>query len=117
MSIVAHHRQHGSPAHPMPAGQAWRWELRRTLIAVRHALTGESPAAYDGWLAARGARDARERTLLLRRVAALGDVVQTATEAVARSEVARLLGDVERHRRRVRFLHWDAVHLELGGSE
>ena len=117
MSIVAHDFPHGPPERPLPAGQAWRWELRRTLAAVRDALMGESPAAYDGWLAARVARDTRERALLLRRVAALGDVVQSATESVARSEVTRLLGDVDRHRRRCRDLHWDSVQLELGGSE
>ena len=108
---------HVPSAAAASAGQAWRWELRRKLIAVRDLLTVESPAAYDGWLAARAARGMRERTLLLRRVAALGDVVQTATEAVARTEVARLLGDIDRYRRRARELQWDDVQLELGGSE
>lgn len=107
----------GAPVSHSSAGQAWRWELRRQLAAVRDLLVAESPAAYDGWLAAREARGMRERTLLLRRVAALGDVVQTAAEAVARAEVGRLVGDVDRHRRRLRSLQWDAVQLELGGSE
>jgi hypothetical protein len=117
MNLAVPHVQPDPPSAATSAGQAWRWELRRTLASVRDLLTGESPAAYDGWLAARGARGMRERTLLLRRVAALSDVVQTATEAVARTEVARLLGDVDRHRRRARDLQWDDVQLELGGSE
>jgi hypothetical protein len=115
MSLTAHLQP--EPPGATPAGQAWRWDLRRQLIAARDLLTVESPTAYDGWLAARGARGARERVLLLRRIAALGDVVQTAPELVARAEVSRLLGDVERHRRRVRDLQWDDVQLELGGSE
>ena len=98
-------------------GQPWRWDLRRQLVAVRDLLAGERSAAYDGWLAAREARGMRERTLLLRRVGAMGDLVQTAPEPVARAEVSRLVADVERHRRRARALHRDAVQLELGGSE
>ena len=120
MSLAVPHVQpepSGAPAHPESVGQAWRWELRRQLTTVRDLLVAESPSAYDGWLAAREARGMRERTLLLRRVAALGDVVQTGSELVARAEVGRLLGDVERHRRRMRGLQWDAVQLELGGSE
>ncbi len=112
---------HAQPEPLVPpssvSGQAWRWELRRQLARVRDLLTSESPVAYDGWLAARGARGVRERTLLLRRLAALGDVVQVAPEPVARAEVARMVGDVDRHRRRTRALQWDAVQLELGGSE
>ena len=117
MSVAVPHLEPDPPASSASAGQAWRWELRRKLTAVRDLLSVEAPAADDGWLAARGARGARERTLLLRRVGALADVVQTATETVARTEVARLLSDVERHRRRARDLQWDAVQLELGGSE
>ena len=118
MSLAVPHVQPEPAGAPVPTtGQAWRWELRRQLTTVRDLLHAESPTAYDGWLAAREARGMRERTLLLRRVAALGDVVQTASEPVARAEVGRLLADVERHRRRLRNLQWDAVQLELGGEE
>lgn len=120
MSLAAPHVQpdsSGAPVPPAAAGEAWRWELGRQLITARDLLVAEAPAAYDGWLAAREARGMRERTLLLRRVAALGDVVQTSPEVVARAEVGRLLGDVERHQRRLRSLQWDSVQLELGGSE
>jgi len=116
MSLTAH-LQPDPRSAPAVAGEAWRWELRRRLTELRDQLAAETTAAYDGWLAAREARGLRERTLLLRRVATLGDVVQTAPESVARAEVARLLGDVERHGRRARALHRDAVQLELGGSE
>lgn len=114
MSLAVPHLQ---PDPTAPAGQSWRQELRRQLSAVRDVLAAEAPAAYDAWLAPREERGLRERTLLLRRIAALGDLVRSAPEPVARAEVARLLGDVERHQRRVRALHWDSVQLELGGSE
>lgn len=105
------------PASGPTSGQAWRWELRRQLTQVRDLLAAESPTAYDGWLAAREARGARERTLLLRRLARLGEIIQVAPEHVARAEVERMVGDVDRHRRRTRALQWDAVQLELGGEE
>ncbi len=114
MSLAAPHLQSDPAAR---AGQPSRAELRRQLAVVRDLLVAESPAAYDGWLAAREARGMRERTLLLRRVAALGEIVRTAAEPVARAEVGRLLADVERHRRRARAMLWDSVQLEIGGSE
>ena len=69
MSLAVPH----APARP---GRARRTAVPRgscdaQLAAVRDLLVAESPAAYDGWLAAREARGMRERTLLLRRVAAL----------------------------------------------
>ena len=114
MSLAVPHLQ---PDPAAPAGSTSRAELRRQLAIVRDVLVAEAPGADDGWLAAREARGARERTLLLRRVGALGDLVRTAPESVARAEVSRLLGDVERHQRRARALLWDSVQLELGGSE
>lgn len=100
-----------------PVGQPWRFELRRQLAALRDQLAGETSAAYGGWLAAREERGLRERTLLLRRIGAIGQVVQAAPEPVARAEVDRLAADVARHHRRARALARDAVQLELGGSE
>ena len=114
MSLAVPHVQ---PDPAASAGLPSRGELRRQLAAVHDLLVSESPAAYDGWLAAREARGMRERTLLLRRVAALGEIVRTATKPVARAEVGRLLADVERHRRRARAMLWDSVQLEIGGSE
>lgn len=105
--------------HPSVASltESWRWGLRRRLAEVQDLLVAETPTTYDGGLVAREARGARERTLLLRRASALGSLVHVAAESVARAEVERLVGDVERHRRRARDRQWDAVQLELGGSE
>jgi len=114
MSLASSHLD---PDPAAPSAETWRWGLRRRLAEMHDLLMAETPAAYDGGLAAREARGTRQRTLLLRRAAALGSVVHVAPESVARAEVERLVGDVERHRRRARDRQWDAVQLELGGSD
>lgn len=86
------------------------------LARVRDVLAAES-ASYDGWLAARGGRLLRERDLLLGRLARVTAQVQAGAAAAVNEELARLLRDVARHQQRVRDLHWDAVELELGGSD
>ncbi len=111
-----------SPPYPSPtsagcAGDGWRWEARRVLARLRDLLTAESSASYDGWLAARGGRLLRERDVLLGRLARLTALVQAGTAAAVHAELGRLLEDVTRHQQRVRDLHWDAVELELGGSD
>lgn len=97
---------------------AWRWQVRRTLAEVRDLISAESPADYDGWLAARGASMLRERNALLERLAELGPrVLREPTLDAVRADVRRLLVDVEHHLQRRRDLAWDEVELELGGSE
>ena len=108
---------HLSPTPPGPAGDGWRWEARRVLAQVRDVLAAESSAPYDGWLAARGGRLLRERDLLLQRLARLTTLVQAGAATAVHAELARLLEDVARHQQRERDLHWDAVELELGGSD
>ncbi len=44
-------------------------------------------------------------------------VLEDADVAAVRAEVARLVADVTRHVQRVNDLAYDAVELELGGSE
>ena len=114
MSLASSHLD---PDPSVPPAETWRWGLRRQLAEMTDLLLAETPEAYDGGLVAREARGTRERTLLLRRAAALASVVHVAPEPVARAEVQRLVGDVERHRRRARDRQWDSVQLELGGSE
>lgn len=111
-----------SPSYPSPtsaghAGDGWRWEARRELAQVRDVLTAEPSASYDGWLAARGGRLLRERDLLLGRLGRLTALVQVGAATAVNAELGRLLEDISRHQQRVRDLHWDAVELELGGSD
>lgn len=96
----------------------WAWRVRQRMVAVREALltgTGEWP---DGWLAARAGRAVRQRDALLARVRDLGRrVLADPAEPDLRGELLRLIVDLEHHQQRLNDLVWDAVELELGGSE
>lgn len=100
-----------------PTIEAWRWQVRRMLSELRDLLAVDS-GPYGGWLAAREAGMLRERNALLGRVAALGpQVLRDPSGDQLRTELRRLLVDVDRHLQRRRDLAWDEVELELGGSE
>lgn len=101
----------------VPLGN-WRWVVRQRMAALRDALAGEAAGPDDGWLAARGGTAFRERNVLLGRLNHLGRVVLE-TEAVedVRLELKRLVVDVHHHVQRLHDLAYDAVELELGGSE
>jgi hypothetical protein len=101
----------------VPLGN-WRWVVRQRMTALRDALASEATGPDDGWLAARGGTAFRERNVLLGRLNHLGRVVLE-TEAVedVRVELKRLVVDVHHHVQRLHDLAYDAVELELGGSE
>jgi hypothetical protein len=101
----------------VPLGN-WRWVVRQRMTALRDALASEAAGPDDGWLAARGGTAFRERNVLLGRLNHLGRVVLE-TEAVedVRIELKRLVVDVHHHVQRLHDLAYDAVELELGGSE
>jgi hypothetical protein len=107
-----------TPRRPgVPLG-TWRWEVRQRMAEVRDALLAESDHGGDGWLAAREVGLVRERNVLLGRLSALGPrVLEDPDVDEVRSELHRLLVDVSHHLQRVRDLAYDAVELELGGSE
>lgn len=108
---------HTALADARPA-DAWRWQVRRLIGDVRDLLAQETPASYDGWLAARGAGMIRQRNALLCRLAELGPrVLHDPAGDEVLADLRRLLADVERHLQRRRDLIWDEVELELGGSE
>ena len=122
MSTVATHHRHvpltdtGTPAAGVP--DSWRWRARELLADLRDLLVTDSPAAYDGWLAARGAGMLRERDALLSRLGTIGPLLlQEPAIGEVRAELGRLVVDVEHHLQRRRDLAWDEVELELGGSE
>ena len=98
--------------------RAWRWLVRNRLAGVRDALTGESSRGGDAWLAAREMSLHRDRNLLLGRLAVLGPQVLDAPDVEGvRTDLRRLVHDLERYRQRLNDLVYDAVSLELGGSE
>ena len=96
---------------------AWRWRVRRRLAGVRDALQAEAQMSSEGWLAARSEARHREREPLLRRVAGLGDRALDAPAGELRTALVRLAGDLDHHDQRRRDLAYDAVEMELGGSE
>lgn len=122
MSVAATHHVHEALAGPDAPGlhstDSWRWRTRRLLAVQRDRLTADPSAAYDGWLAARGDGMLRERDSLLARLAVLGTrLLRDPAVEDLRSDLGRLLVDVEHHLQRRRDLVWDEVELELGGSE
>jgi hypothetical protein len=101
----------------IPLGN-WRWVVRQRMGAVRDALAGEAAGSDDGWLAARGGSAFRERNALLSRLGALGPaILETPDVEATRLEAKRLIVDIQRHVQRLNDLAYDAVELELGGSE
>lgn len=112
------------PGREGPVLGSWRWTMRQRMAAVRDALLEETPPAQpdaeasDGWLAARGGSAFRERNALLMRLGTLGTrVLEDPDVGAVRAEVARLVADVAHHVQRVNDLAYDAVEMELGGSE
>lgn len=96
----------------------WRWLVRQRMAAVRDELVNEPTFAMDGWLAAREGSILRERNALLGRLSSLGpQVLESPDVEDVRAEVKRLLHDIGRHLQRRRDLAYDAVEIELGGSE
>lgn len=96
----------------------WRWLVRHRMAAVKEGLASERTADPDAWLAAREATLERERLGLVSRLTALGPQVLDAPDVEpVRMELKRLVADLDRHRQHLNDLVYDAVALELGGSE
>ncbi len=96
----------------------WRWLVRHRMSCVKEALNHEHARAGEAWLAAREVMLVRERDSLLGKLTALGPQVLESTDVESvRSQLERLVGDLEHHRQRLNDLVYDTVALELGGSE
>jgi hypothetical protein len=97
---------------------SWRWTVRRSMVPLRDALQRERQLVDDGGLSARHGRSDRERAVLLRRLAAFGPVVLEHPDVgEVRDGLKRLLVDIDHHVQREHDLAYDAVELEIGGSE
>ena len=108
-----------APHQPDVPLSSWWSTVRHHLTGLHDALVSESEQPEDGWLAApRGGTVLRERSLLLNRLSTLGHDVLNGPEIEAlRGEIKRLITDVGHYLQRVHDLAYDAVELELGGSE
>jgi hypothetical protein len=98
---------------------AWRWAVRRQLVPVRDRLVHErSHHRHEAWISERAARTLRERDALLARLNRLASQVLVAPDVESlRSDLSRLLADIDRHSQRMSDLAYDEVELEIGGSE
>ena len=98
--------------------QSWGHIVRQRAGQVAEALTAESPVIVDSWLAARAGHLERERNTLLTRLSVLGTLLGESTELeTVRDSFTRLLCDVRHHHQRVNDLAYDALALDVGGSE
>ncbi len=97
---------------------AWRWAVSRQLVPVRDRLLREHAVHPEAWLSARAGRALRERDLLVERLNRLASQVLVVPDVdTVAGQLSRLLGDIEHHVQRLHDLAYDAVELEIGGSE
>ena len=110
---------HDALEAPTPAEEgSWRWSVRRHMVPVRDALEREHLDPDDGWLSARHGKSARERGVLLSRLAAYGPkVLQDPDLDDVRDGLRRLVVDIDHYVQRLHDLAYDDVELEIGGSE
>jgi hypothetical protein len=105
-------------ASPPRLQQSWRHIVQERLAVVNDELTAERTVAADTWLSARAHHLRRERTRLLSRLRVLGAMVVESPDVEAvRQSLVRLVQDIEHHHQRVNDLVYDAVGLDMGGSE
>lgn len=96
----------------------WRHVVRHHLDALTEALVQERSLTSDAWLSPRTFTLERERSQLLARLDALSlSVLDSAAVETLRHDLLRLVQDVSHHRQRVHDLYYDAVSLDVGGSE
>jgi hypothetical protein len=106
---------------PRPPGAqmgVWRFTVRQRLGSVRDGLAAEHPQARAGWAVARERAVLRERQRLLTRLAMISPRILDAPEPEGiRTEIKRLLHDIDRHRQRMHDVTWDEAEVDFGGSE
>jgi hypothetical protein len=104
-------------AAPSRLAESWRQGVRDRLGDVAAELSDERAVAGDTGLDARADHLHRERNRLLAKISVLGPMVDNGDLDAVRAAVARLVQDVHHHHERVNDLAYDAVAMEVGGSE
>ena len=98
--------------------RSWSYIVRLRAAQVADALTAESPVAVDSWLAARVGHLDRERNRLLTRLTVLAAMLDECPDIESvRESFTRLVLDVRHHHQRLNDLAYDALALDVGGSE
>ena len=117
-AVVAAPAAGAPPAGHAEADQAWRYAVREQLLDVADALAEESAGADDGWLSAREDLLRRDRKRMLTRLSLLApEIAQAGDVESVRVSVCRFVRDLQRHLQRMHDLLYDAVGMEVGGSE
>jgi hypothetical protein len=103
-----------SPGWP----QSWRFSVRQRLLALADALGEESAGSADSGLSAREESLRRERQRLLAQLSLLvPEVAVTRDLEAVRRKGLRFVRDLDHHQQRLHDLLYDAVGMEVGGSE
>ncbi len=109
-------------AAPPRLQQSWRFLVRKRLARVEEALAADHDAERatesEPWLEPRAAQLHREQVRLRSRTSVLAATVHEATDLGAvRESLGRLVADLQHHLQRVNDLTYDAVDLDVGGSD
>ncbi|QIK68082.1 hypothetical protein G7072_18590 [Nocardioides sp. HDW12B] len=109
-------------ATPPRLQQSWRFLVRKRLAWVEQALAADHDAERateaEPWLEPRAAQLHREQVRLQSRTSVLAATVCEAADLRAvRESLGRLVVDLQHHLQRVNDLTYDAVDLDVGGSD
>lgn len=94
----------------------WLWQLRQQLFALREELASDRVRSFDGWLTAKASATDRTRRQIMGRISVVlaKDFPDVDTAHLVGT---RMLHDLEHFQQRVSDLTYDAVSMEIGGSE
>jgi hypothetical protein len=98
--------------------QSWRYLVKQRLTWVDAALAADNTYDAEPWLQPRLERLHRERVRLMSRTSLLASTIcETLDLEPARESLARLVQDLQHYQQRVNDLAYDAVDMDVGGSE
>lgn len=98
--------------------QSWRYLVKQRLTWIDAALAADNGYDAEPWLQPRLEQLQRERARLMGRTSFLATTICDAVDLEpVRTSLARLVHDLERYQQRVNDLAYDAVDMDVGGSE
>jgi hypothetical protein len=98
--------------------QSWRYLVKQRLTWIDAALAADNGYDAEPWLQPRLDQLQRERARLMGRTSLLATTICDAVDLEpVRASLARLVHDLERYQQRVNDLAYDAVDMDVGGSE
>lgn len=98
--------------------QSWRYLVKQRLTWIASALAAEQEDEPESWQHPRLEQLTRERARLLGRTSELADTVCDVPDlGPVRTSLRRLVQDLQHYQQRQNDLVWDAVEVDVGGSE